>query len=56
MDLTEQLGESGKNIHELEKSKKQAEHEKTEIQTSLEEAEVILFSYKCGYSTSSSVA
>lgn len=40
MDLTEQLGESGKNIHELEKSKKQVEQEKLEIQSALEEAEV----------------
>lgn len=42
MDLTEQLGESGKNIHELEKSKKQAEQEKLEAQTALDEAEVSL--------------
>lgn len=40
MDLTEQLGETGKTIHELEKSKKQAEQEKLEAQTALEEAEV----------------
>lgn len=39
-DLTEQLGENGKAIHELEKIKKQTETEKTEIQTALEEAEV----------------
>jgi len=39
-DLTEQLGESGKNIHELEKLRKQLEQEKQEIQTALEEAEV----------------
>lgn len=32
-DLTEQLGENGKAIHELEKTKKQTETEKTEIQT-----------------------
>jgi len=41
-DLTEQLGESGKNIHELEKIRKQLEQEKAEIQTALEEAEVSL--------------
>ncbi|GAA6225053.1 myosin heavy chain, fast skeletal muscle-like [Lates japonicus] len=41
-DLTEQLGESGKAIHELEKTKKQTETEKTEIQTALEEAEASL--------------
>ena len=46
MDLAGQLGESGKTIHELEKSKKQAEQEKTEIHNSLEEAEV-MFSYQC---------
>ena len=39
-DLTEQLGETGKTIHELEKGKKTVEAEKAEIQTSLEEAEV----------------
>jgi len=42
-DLTEQLGETGKTIHELEKAKKTVESEKTEIQTALEEAEVLLF-------------
>ncbi|XP_059180070.1 myosin heavy chain, fast skeletal muscle-like [Centropristis striata] len=41
-DLTEQLGENGKAIHELEKIKKQTETEKTEIQTALEEAEASL--------------
>lgn len=39
-DLTDQLGESGKTIHELEKFKKQVETEKYDMQTSLEEAEV----------------
>ena len=39
-DLTEQLGETGKSIHELEKVRKQLEQEKAEIQTALEEAEV----------------
>ena len=42
-DLTEQIGETGKTIHELEKGKKTAETEKSEIQTALEEAEVIYF-------------
>ncbi|XP_047212490.1 myosin-4-like [Girardinichthys multiradiatus] len=42
MDLTEQLGETGKAIHELEKSKKQAEQEKLEAQAALEEAEASL--------------
>uniref|UniRef100_A0A671XQF9 Myosin, heavy chain b n=1 Tax=Sparus aurata TaxID=8175 RepID=A0A671XQF9_SPAAU len=41
-DLTEQIGESGKTIHELEKGKKTVESEKTELQTSLEEAEATL--------------
>ncbi|KAI3359480.1 hypothetical protein L3Q82_013884 [Scortum barcoo] len=41
-DLTEQLGESGKTIHELEKFKKQVETEKYDMQTSLEEAEASL--------------
>ena len=39
-DLTEQLGEGGKSIHELEKMRKQLEQEKAEIQSALEEAEV----------------
>ena len=39
-DLTEQIAEGGKAIHELEKVKKQIEQEKSEIQASLEEAEV----------------
>lgn len=39
-ELTEQLGDNGKAIHELEKNKKQTETEKTEIQTALDEVEV----------------
>uniref|UniRef100_A0A8C4ZBK0 Myosin heavy chain, fast skeletal muscle-like n=1 Tax=Gadus morhua TaxID=8049 RepID=A0A8C4ZBK0_GADMO len=42
MDLTEQLGETGRTMHELEKSKKQTDVEKTEAQTALEEAEATL--------------
>ncbi|XP_074506291.1 myosin-7-like [Sebastes fasciatus] len=38
-DLTEQLGEGGKTVHELEKLRKQLEQEKSEIQSALEEAE-----------------
>lgn len=38
--MTDQLGESGKTIHELEKFKKQVETEKYDMQTSLDEAEV----------------
>lgn len=45
-DLTEQLGEGGKNIHELEKIRKQLEQEKAEIHTALEEAEVIFSFFK----------
>ncbi|XP_051932799.1 myosin heavy chain, fast skeletal muscle-like [Hippocampus zosterae] len=41
-DLTEQIGQSGKIIHELEKSKKLVETEKCELQASLEEAEATL--------------
>lgn len=40
--MTEQIGETGKSIHELEKAKKTVETEKVEIQTALEEAEVLL--------------
>lgn len=40
MDLSEQLGETGRTMHEMEKAKKQAEMEKMETQTALEEAEV----------------
>lgn len=39
-DLTEQLGSTGKSIHELEKIRKQLEAEKLELQSALEEAEV----------------
>jgi DNA-binding protein YbaB len=39
-DLTEQLGEGSKTIHELEKIRKQMDQEKSEIQAALEEAEV----------------
>lgn len=38
-DLTEQIAESGKVNHELEKAKKQVEQEKCELQGALEEAE-----------------
>ncbi|KFQ99418.1 Myosin-3 [Opisthocomus hoazin] len=41
-DLTEQIAEGGKAIHELEKVKKQIEQEKSELQASLEEAEASL--------------
>jgi len=38
-DLTDQLGEGGKSIHELEKAKRTLEHERNEMQAALEEAE-----------------
>nr|XP_042141316.1 myosin-6 [Peromyscus maniculatus bairdii] len=41
-DLTEQLGSTGKSIHELEKIRKQLEAEKLELQSALEEAEASL--------------
>ncbi|KAM6469821.1 myosin-3 [Liasis olivaceus] len=41
-DLTEQIAQSGKFIHELEKAKKQVEVEKSEMQMALEEAEAAL--------------
>ncbi|XP_068434010.1 myosin heavy chain, fast skeletal muscle-like [Clinocottus analis] len=41
-DLTEQLGEGGKTIHELEKFKKTMKTEKCDMQTSLEESEAAL--------------
>lgn len=44
-DLTEQIAEGGKRIHELEKVKKQVEQEKSEIQAALEEAEVHILLY-----------
>ncbi|XP_033998754.1 myosin heavy chain, fast skeletal muscle-like [Trematomus bernacchii] len=41
-DFTEQIGQSGKTVHELEKFKKQVETEKYDMQTSLDEAEASL--------------
>lgn len=38
-DLTEQLAETGKANHGLEKAKKQTEQEKYDLQAALEEAE-----------------
>ncbi|XP_013916506.1 PREDICTED: myosin-15 [Thamnophis sirtalis] len=38
-DLTDQISEGNKNLHELEKMKKQTEQEKAEVQLALEEAE-----------------
>uniref|UniRef100_A0A803TIK0 Myosin heavy chain 3 n=1 Tax=Anolis carolinensis TaxID=28377 RepID=A0A803TIK0_ANOCA len=41
-DLTEQIAQNGKYIHELEKAKKQVEVEKSDMQMALEEAEAAL--------------
>merc|ERR1712066_411612 len=38
-DLTDQVGEGGKSIHELEKAKRTLEQERNELQAALEEAE-----------------
>ena len=46
-DLTEQIAEGGKRMHELEKIKKQVEQEKSEIQAALEEAEVWVKNVHC---------
>ena len=39
-DISEQVGQSAKTIHELEKAAKQAEQEKRDTQAALEEVEV----------------
>lgn len=45
-DLTDQISQGGKTIHELEKMKKGLDVEKSEIKAALEEAEVnICFKY-----------
>ncbi|XP_076337304.1 myosin heavy chain, muscle-like isoform X5 [Tachypleus tridentatus] len=41
-DLVDQLGEGGRNVHELEKARKRLEMEKEELQAALEEAEAAL--------------
>ena len=38
-DLMDQLGEGGRNVHELEKARKKLEVEKEELQAALEEAD-----------------
>lgn len=43
-DITEQVGQSAKTIHELEKAAKQAEQEKRDTQAALEEVEVCIMS------------
>ncbi|VDK27060.1 unnamed protein product [Gongylonema pulchrum] len=41
-DLTEQLGEGGKNVHDLQKQKRRLEMEKDELQQALDDAEAAL--------------
>uniref|UniRef100_A0A3Q3X8I9 Myosin tail domain-containing protein n=1 Tax=Mola mola TaxID=94237 RepID=A0A3Q3X8I9_MOLML len=41
-DLTDQLSDGGKSVHELQKAKKKIEMEKEELQASLEESEAAL--------------
>merc|ERR1711962_545054 len=41
-DLTDQLGEGGKSVHELDKARRRLEMEKEELQAALEEAESAL--------------
>jgi len=41
-DLLDQIGEGGRNIHEIEKARKRLEVEKDELQAALEEAEAAL--------------
>ena len=41
-DITDQLGEGGRSVHELEKARKRLEMEKEELQSALEEAEAAL--------------
>lgn len=54
-DLTNQISEGNKSLHEIEKIKKQVEQEKSEVQLALEEAEVRGKSWRKrkGFSTSS---
>jgi len=41
-DLTERLGEGGRNVHEIDKARKRLETERDELQSALEEAEAAL--------------
>ena len=41
-ELTDQLGEGGRSVHELEKARRRLEMEKEELQSALEEAEAAL--------------
>lgn len=44
-DLTDQISQGNKTIHELEQMKKVLDHERIDIQAALEEAEVIIAQY-----------
>lgn len=41
-DLTDRLGEGGRNVHEIDKARKRLETERDELQSALEEAEAAL--------------
>jgi len=41
-DLTERLGEGGRNVHEVDKARKRLEVERDELQSALEESESAL--------------
>ena len=41
-DIMDQIGEGGRNIHEIDKIRKRLENEKLELQGALEEAECAL--------------
>merc|ERR1711953_1269132 len=41
-DIMDQIGEGGRNIHEIDKIRKRLENEKVELQAALEEAEAAL--------------
>ena len=41
-DLTDQLGEGGRSVHDIDKARKRLEMEKEELQAALEEAEAAL--------------
>ena len=41
-DLTDQLSDGGRSVHELEKARRRLELEKEELQSALEEAEAAL--------------
>ena len=40
--MTDQLGEGGRNVHEIDKIRRRLEQEKEELQAALEEAEAAL--------------